>query len=78
MTAREQYLESVLAVTGGEDWRMVQEGLMSDISNLISQELSAETLPDIMETRGFRKALEYVHDLRELAKTEKANTDASI
>lgn len=48
---------------------------MSDINNLIIQELAANTIEEIKELRGFRRGLQYIHDLRELAKTEKANAD---
>ncbi len=72
MNKREEYLDAVLEVTGGEAWKTVQEGIKADIRNVEVQELSAE-LEDIKELRGFRRALIYVHDLRELAKLEKSN-----
>lgn len=72
---RSEYIESVYSVTSGEPWEKVQEGLQSDINNLIHRELEADTMEKIMELRGFRNALQYVHDLRELAKTEEAHAN---
>jgi len=69
---RQEYINAVLEVTGGEQWKLVQEGLKADIRNVEVQELEAG-LENIMELRGFRRALIYVHDMRELAKLEKAN-----
>ncbi|MHA2065234.1 MAG: hypothetical protein ACXABY_12730 [Candidatus Thorarchaeota archaeon] len=69
---RNEYIEAVLDVTGGESWKAVQEGLKADIRNVEVQELEAD-LEDVKELRGFRRALIYVHDMRELAKLEKAN-----
>lgn len=69
---RELYLDAVFAVTSGDAWERVKHGIQADINNVVAQELQAETLNEIMELRGFRSALEYVHNLRELAKTEKA------
>ena len=68
---RSEYLDAVLEVTGGEAWTLVQEGLKDDIRNVEVQELSAE-IEDIKELRGFRRALIYVLDLRNLAKLEKS------
>ncbi len=72
---RSEYLEAVFTVTTGEPWERVQEGLMSDINNLMLDELNAETIEEIKEFRGFRHGLQYIHDLRELAKTEKSHAD---
>lgn len=72
MSKREEYLDAVLEITGGNEWKTVQEGLKNDIRNIEIQELSAD-LEDVKELRGFRRALIYVHDLRELAKLEKTN-----
>jgi hypothetical protein len=69
---RAEYIDAVLEVTGGEAWELVKEGIKTDIRNVEVQELEAP-LEDVMELRGFRRALIYVHDLRELAKLEKAN-----
>ncbi len=74
---REEYIEAVFTVTAGEPWKMVQTGLQADINNVIAQELTAETIEEILELRGFRRALEYVQNMRELAKTEK-ETHASV
>lgn len=68
---RELFLDAVFAVTSGEAWLRVQAGLQEDIKGLIEQELSSESFDEIKELRGFRRALQYVHDMRELAKTEK-------
>ena len=69
---RQDYIEAVLEITGGETWKIVQQGIKTDIRNVEVQELSAD-LDKVMELRGFRRALIYVHDLRELAKLEKTN-----
>jgi hypothetical protein len=69
---RAEYIEAVLEVTGGEAWEKVKAGLKDDIRNVEIQELDAP-LEDIKELRGFRRALIYVHELRELAKLEKTN-----
>ena len=71
---REEYIDAVLEVTGGKAWTTVQEGLQSDIRNIEVQELAAN-LEDIKELRGFRRALVYVHDLRNLAKLEKSQSE---
>lgn len=73
MNKREEYLEAVLAITGGESWKIVQDGIKDDIRNIEVQELSSEAWEEVRELRGFRRALIYVHDLRELAKLEKTN-----
>ena len=73
MTKREEYIEAVLEITGGEPWKVVQAGMKDDIRNVEVQELSAEDWGAVKELRGFRRALIYVHDLRELAKLEKSN-----
>lgn len=70
---RNEYIEAVLEVTGGEPWAKVQEGLIADIKNIETQELSANEWGEVRELRGFRRALIYVHDMRELAKLEKSN-----
>jgi len=67
---RAEYIEAVLEVTSGEAWEKVRIGLKEDIRNVEVQELSAD-LKDVKELRGFRRALIYVQDLRELAKLEK-------
>ena len=69
---RQEYVDAVLEVTSGEAWKVVQEGIRADIKNVEVQELSAE-LENVKELRGFRRALIYVHDLRDLAKLEKTN-----
>ena len=69
---RQEYIDAVLEITGGEAWKTVQEGIRADIKNVEVQELSAE-LENVKELRGFRRALIYVHDLRDLAKLEKTN-----
>ncbi len=74
---REEYLEAIFEVTTGEPWVRVQDGLQADINSLIAQELAENDFAEIKELRGFRRALEYVHGLREIAKTERA-TNASV
>jgi len=69
---RQEYIEAVLEITGGESWKVVQEGIRADIRNVEVQELEAD-LDNVKELRGFRRALIYVHDLRDLAKLEKTN-----
>ena len=69
---RQEYIDAVLEITGGEAWKTVQEGIRADIKNVEVQELSTE-LENVKELRGFRRALIYVHDLRDLAKLEKTN-----
>lgn len=66
---RQEYIEAVLEVTGGPAWELVREGLADDIKNIEVQELSAP-LDEIKELRGFRRALTYVRDMRNLAKLE--------
>ena len=70
---RAEYIDAVLEVTGGEAWKVVQEGMKDDIRNVEIQELSSEEWETVRELRGFRRALIYVHDMRELAKLEKSN-----
>ena len=72
MTRSEQ-IEAILAATSGPNWAVLQEVLQFDINHLISQELQAEDMGAIREFRGFRKGLEYVMQLREVAKLEKQN-----
>ena len=73
MIEREQYLDAVLDITGGEAWKIIQEGMKDDIRNVETQELQAVTWEEVLELRGFRRALIYVHDFRNLAKLEKHN-----
>lgn len=74
MTRRE-YLEAILDLTANEAWTKFQEGLKSEISGTVAQELQAETIEKIKELRGFRIALQYVHDIRDKAIMEKTNAD---
>ena len=70
---RSEYINAVLEVTGGEAWVLVQEGLLADIKNIETQELASDSWEEVKELRGFRRALIYIRDLRNLAKLEKKN-----
>ena len=67
---RAEYIDAVLQVTGGEAWEIVRQGLADDIKNIEVQELSSEEWGEVKELRGFRRALIYVRDMRNLAKLE--------
>jgi len=73
MTDRNKYLDAVLEITGGEAWKTIQEVMKDDIRNVETQELQVSTWEEVLELRGFRRALIYVHDFRNLAKLEKHN-----
>lgn len=73
MIDRDAYLDAILEITGGEAWKTIQEVMKDDIRNVEVQELQANTWDNVLELRGFRRALIYVHDFRNLAKLEKHN-----
>ena len=73
MIERDKYLDAVLEVTAGEAWETVREVMKEDIANVETQELQSPTWDNVLELRGFRRALIYVRDLRNLAKLEKHN-----
>ena len=67
---RAEYIDAVLQVTGGEAWEIIRQGLADDIKNIEVQELSSDEWSEVKELRGFRRALIYVRDMRNLAKLE--------
>ncbi|MEE8114323.1 MAG: hypothetical protein V3T23_08200 [Nitrososphaerales archaeon] len=67
---RTEYINAVLEVTGGQSWELVREGLADDIKNIEVQELQSEEWGEVKELRGFRRALIYIRDMRNLAKLE--------
>ena len=73
MIDREKYLDAILEITGGEAWKTIVEVMKEDIRNVETQELQASTWEQVLELRGFRRALIYVQDFRNLAKLEKHN-----
>ena len=69
---REEYLDAVVEVTGGEAWVTIQEGLEEDIRNLQVRALQAGTWEEVVDLQGQAKVFVQFYNMRESAKFEKS------
>lgn len=78
VTDQQTFTDAVLAVTGGENWEVIQQGLRNMIYEVQASALELKSWEEVNQAKGFAQGLNYVIHLRDMELNKQEQDNAPV